>query len=279
MATAKARSKDGTVTAQFVIITPDLARTWLGDNTHNRKLRPRRTTASAADMKTGNWPLTGDTVKRAEDDTLIDGQHRLAAIIESGTSQEILVVEGLPRRAQEAVDIGIKRNFSDILSLRGETNPMALAAVLRRVTVWESGGRSVLGSGNLPSTPAQMSATLEKHPGLREISRYAINVGIHCDLPASIIGLGMWLFAQIDESDSEFFFERLADGQNLAKGDAIYELRRTLADSRNIRGRRSDAFLTAIMIKAWNAYRGGTRIAFLTYKPGGARPEAFPEPQ
>jgi hypothetical protein len=37
-------------------------------------------------------------------------------------------------------------------------------------------------------------------------------------------------------------------------------------------------FLTAIMIKAWNAYRRGDSIGLLSFKSGGAKPERFPEP-
>jgi hypothetical protein len=278
-ATAVATSADGKITARFVLVTPEMAREWLSGNTHNRHLRPRRIGPLVADMTTGSYVLNGETVKRSTDGTLLDGQHRLAAIAESGTAQELLVVEGLDAPAQETTDIGIKRNFSDVLALRGEKDAFTLAAICRRVTIWEAGGRAYTGAGNFTPTPAQMLGTLHRYPGLRSVTRWAMNVTAHCDLPASHIGLGIWLFAQLDEEDCEFFFARLADGQNMAKGDPVYELRRALAEARNVRGRRSETYLTAILIKAWNAYRAGSKLAFLTFKPGGARPEAFPEPQ
>jgi hypothetical protein len=274
-----ATSSDGKITARFVIVTPDMARQWLAGNTHNRHLRGRRIGPLVADMSTGNYVLNGETVKRAADGTLLDGQHRLAAIAESGIAQEMLVVEGLAGPAQETTDIGIKRNFSDVLALRGEKDAFTLAAVCRLVTIWEAGGRAYTGAGNITPTPAQMLATLHRYPGLRSVTRMAMNVSLHCDMPASHIGLGIWLFAGIDEEDADHFFARLADGQALVKGDPIYELRRALAEARNVKGRRSETYLVALMIKAWNAYRSGSKIAFLTFKPGGARPEAFPEPQ
>lgn len=279
-ATARAAtSADGKITARFIIVTPELARQWLAGNTHNRHLRARRIGPLVADMTSGAYMLNGETIKRGADGTLLDGQHRLAAIAESGIAQELLVVEGLEGPAQETTDIGIKRNFSDVLALRGEKDAFTLAAVCRRVTIWEAGGRALTGAGNIAPTPAQMLVTLHRYPGLRSVTRMAMNVSVHCDMPASHLGLGIWLFAAIDEDDCDHFFARLADGQALVKGDPIYELRRALAESRNVKGRRSETYLTAIMIKAWNAYRAGSRIAFLTFKPGGARPEAFPEPQ
>jgi hypothetical protein len=79
-------------------------------------------------------------------------------------------------------------------------------------------------------------------------------------------------------NDAEFFFQRLADHQGLVKGDPVYELRRATDNSKSVRGQRSERYLTAITIKAWNAYRDGTQIGLLTFRPGGEKPERFPEP-
>jgi len=252
---------------ELIDITPALAHEYLGANTHNRNLRQSVVLAYAADMAEGNWRWNGESIKFAADGTLLDGQHRLAAIAESGKTVPALVVRGLPPVAQETVDGGAKRKFADVLKLRGESDANVLAAVTRRVTIWETGARAS-GSKTYAPTNAQLLQTLEKYPWLREVARAATNISTHCSLPASLIGLGWWLFSQISAEDNDFFFARLADFQGLTKGDAIW----------NVRGRRSEAYLTAILIKAWNAYRDGTTVGVLTYRPGGARPEKFPEP-
>ena len=87
----------------------DGSREWLGFNTHNRNLRQRQCSASCTstrpDMEAGNWQWNGESIKFAEDGTLLDGQHRLAAIAESGVTLPVLVVRGLPNETQEtAVD-------------------------------------------------------------------------------------------------------------------------------------------------------------------------------
>lgn len=258
-------------------VTPELAHEWLGFNTHNRHLRQRVVLAYAADMTEGNWRWNGESVKFAEDGTLLDGQHRLAAIAESGVTMRMLIVRGLPDHAQETLDAGAKRKFYDVLKLRGEPAATTLAALARRVTLWEAGFRST-GSGTYAPTNAQLLQTLEKYPALRQIALEANRIALHCGLPASIIGLGWWLFSALDEDDAAFFFGRLADGQNLLRGDPVYELRRTVEQSRGVRGERSEKYLTAIMIKSWNAYRDGSKVGLLRYRPGGANPEKFPEP-
>src|SRR5262249_7354433 len=95
---------------------------------------------------------------------------------------------------------------------------------------------------------------------------------------AWICGLGYWLFSRIEPDDAEHFFNRLHDGQNMAKGDPIYEFRRVMETTKSMRGERSTTFITAVMVKAWNAYRDGKAVQVLTFRPGGAKPEQFPEP-
>jgi hypothetical protein len=244
-------------------------------------VRQRVVLAYAADMAAGDWRWNGESIKFAADETLLDGQHRLAAIAESGCTVPMLVVRGLKNDAQETVDGGAKRKFSDVLKLRGEHVPLVLAAIIRRVGMWDDGKRWMQGTGTYAPTNAQMLQVLDKYPWLRDLAQPAQNVAVHCGMPASIIGFGWWLFSMLKDDisgDVEFFFERLGDGQGLVRGDPIYELRRAVENSRSVRGQRSERYLTAIMIKAWNAYRDGVKVGLLTFRPGGEKPERFPLP-
>lgn len=264
---------------EVVEITPDMARDWLGFNTHNRPLRARVVAAYADDMRNGDWQWNGESVKFGEDGVLLDGQHRLAAIADADVTVRMLVVRGLPNYTQDTVDGGVKRKFSDVLLLRGERLAVGLAALIRRVAIWESTGMVAARANHAP-TNAQMLQVLEKYPWLRELNASASLIATRCALPASIIGFCMWRFSSLPdaEEDITFFFQRLGDFQGLAKGDAIYELRKAAENSRSVRGQRSEVFLAAITIKAWNAYRAGKPVGMLVFKSGGARPEKFPEP-
>lgn len=259
-------------------VTPAIAAEWLGANVHNRHLRRNVVNAYAADMGDGHWQFNGEAVKFAADGSLLDGQHRLAAIIEADVVLPLLVVRGLASSAQETVDGGAKRKFADVLKLRGEPNADHLAAIARRVTLWEAGARR--SEINVQSTNAQMSATLEKYPWLRDIVTPARVTAEGSDLTPSVAGLCWWLFSRIDGEDCDVFMARLRDGQNLAKGDPVYELRQAIARTRagGTIGSRSPIYLAAITIKAWNAYRRGDQVSVITYRPGGAHPDKFPEP-
>lgn len=64
-----------------VEITPELARQLLSNNKINRKIKPTIVERYAEQMEAGEWKFTGDTIKVDGEGMLLDGQHRLLAII------------------------------------------------------------------------------------------------------------------------------------------------------------------------------------------------------
>lgn len=265
-------------TYDVIKITPQLAAMWLIEhNTHNRPMRRRVVAAYAEDIRSGNWRQTGDSIKRAADGTILDGQHRLAAIVEAQKSITMLVVGNLPAEVQDVVDGGARRKFGDVLQLRGEKNYVTLAAVVRRVWYWNTGLRT--NTGNYSPSTSQLLALLEEHPELRDSVEAIRLITSSSQITGSILGLTHWLFSQIDAEDAKIFFARVGDGVNLAADHPVYVLRKTVADHHTAKSRLTDTMVIAYTIKAWNAYRDGRTISILRYRAGGASPEAFPEPK
>jgi hypothetical protein len=260
-----------------IAITPTIAQAMLDRNPHNRNERVGVTNSYADDMRAGEWVQNGETIKISVDDEIIDGQHRLQAIVTSGTTQEMLVVSGLPMASQETIDTGIKRTFSDSLKLRGELYYHSLASIVRRIWLWEDGCYRTH-SKRVPSN-AQLFTCLEKHPEARDATLRAVTLAPQVPVAPAVLGLASWLFDQIDILDAAYYFERLADGAEMGKNHPIMVLRKTLIQARTTQRVRLDEDVTAaIVIKAWNSYRRGQEISHLRWKPGGAKPEAFPIP-
>lgn len=67
----------------FMQVTPEIAKRWLTRNPRNRVARPATVARYARDMAAGKWHLDGSPIRFDATGTLLDGQHRLAAIIES----------------------------------------------------------------------------------------------------------------------------------------------------------------------------------------------------
>lgn len=82
---------------EIVKVTPELALLWLQSNTFNRKISENIVNKYARDMKNGNWTLNHQGIAFDDSGVLVDGQHRLWAIIKSGSSIDIMVTQGASR--------------------------------------------------------------------------------------------------------------------------------------------------------------------------------------
>jgi len=266
------------VTGTIETITLEVAREYLGHNTHNRKVRKQKVLAYASDMASGRWVMNGASIAFGEDGELIDGQHRLLAIIEANTPVQMLVVRGLSKTAQNTIDTGISRKLSDVLTLRGEINTNVLAAAIRSVLVWQKGLRQFGPASGHHSTMSELLQCFEDNQWIREMAAFIERISRSAKLPVSAAGALVYAFAEIDAEDAQFFWERLTSELEHSKGDPIYTLRRALHASSEKGGTRNPTYLAAITIKAWNKYRKGETCDMLVYRPGGKNAEKFPVP-
>jgi hypothetical protein len=124
---------DGSVTSfrvKMVLVTSSVAKKWLDEANHdNRSMRNWWSVALANRMKAGEWLKTHQGIAFTKSGRLLDGQHRLKAIVESEIPTWSFVFEGLDDEAFKAIDSGVKRNLSDLTGLsRKEAEVCRLAA-------------------------------------------------------------------------------------------------------------------------------------------------------
>lgn len=107
------------MTPYVVDITPQKAQEMLDKTTkENRRLRTPVVDGYVRDMLAGKWRL-GTVIAIDTEGNVIDGQHRLNAVIESGTTQQFYIRSGVePENA--IFDTGAPRTLHDVLKL---TNP------------------------------------------------------------------------------------------------------------------------------------------------------------
>lgn len=261
----------GGPTVELVLVTPEIATKWLGQNTHNRSLRERRTFDYARDMAAGKWMQNGETIKFAKDGTLLDGQHRLKAITIAGVPVLMLVVTGLDFSTQETMDAGSKRTTADALGLRGEVNSTVLASILKRVWLWDAGDYKL--SANVVPTTAECAELLRHRPELRRSAEIASRVhGSFRYLPQSIVGTAHHLFSRIELAEAAWFFQRLGNGAELPTAHPILTLRtRAMTEAADRRQTPPDRHL-AYLIRAWNAVRDGRTLDRIQQAPDAPMP-------
>lgn len=99
-----------------MVVTPDTAKLWLEkNNPKNRKINFERVYTYANDMKNGNWDITGDGICFDEQGVLLNGQHRLSAVVCSNTPALFLICTGMPRSIN--YDSGRKRTIKDNIKM------------------------------------------------------------------------------------------------------------------------------------------------------------------
>lgn len=114
-------------------VTPPLAARMLDFNSRNRPVSSKKVTRLAEKMRSGNWVWTHQGVGFDTDGRLVDGQHRLMAVVASDTSQDLLVTYGMSPDAFDHVDTEGSRNSADLLAIRvpGIKHRKALCAISR----------------------------------------------------------------------------------------------------------------------------------------------------
>lgn len=95
-------------------ITPAMAGKMLEHNKNNRQIRWNHVKRIATDIILGHWQVTHQGIAFDDKGNLIDGQHRLHAIIESCTPVEMSVTRNCKTSSFAILDQGIMRNASDI---------------------------------------------------------------------------------------------------------------------------------------------------------------------
>lgn len=215
------------------------------DNNRN----PRRNTSVkqyAADMVSGNWKLTGESLKFNTNGKLFDGQNRLLAVIEADKTQpgimvEFVVARGIDPKAMFLVDSGSQRTPADALKIAGINKYEAQkAALAKRIIVFESGSRSVLVSAS--KTSFDPSAVITKTSIVEYVIRFEKHLE-HCSaLGVSFYDSALvkkmltptdwafcyWLFEQTDPEGAKYFLGRLSTLEDIPETSPIRQLFRKL---------------------------------------------------
>lgn len=105
--------------AKIQLVTPEMAKEFLQRNSNNyRKLSESVVRSYRIDMESGNWKFNGDSVKFNKSGLLVDGQHRLTAIVRSGVSVPMVVITDIDDDVN-IYDIGKARTLKDIAYASG----------------------------------------------------------------------------------------------------------------------------------------------------------------
>ncbi len=112
-------------------VTPALAEAWLATNVMNRNPRAKAVGRYAGDMKAGRWIRNPQPIIFDMQGRLMDGQHRLLAVILSGMTTWMMIFVGADATARNVIDSGIGRRVDDNMTMHGVTSAKEKVAAVR----------------------------------------------------------------------------------------------------------------------------------------------------
>ena len=219
------------ISAEFIVITPAIARQMLKTMPRNRPQSGPRVGALVETIQRGHWLFNGATIVIDENGHVIDGQHRLNAIASSGESELLLVVTGVDPKAIETIDIGKPRSVKDTFAMHKEKNAGALAQIVLQALRIGRIGR--VSGGGIPATPTEALEILGANPHLRRIATRSLKMKSdqrgEMHLLLGPIG-GLWHhMRQVDAGVAEMMFAQLEDAGGIPKGSPMLYLRKRLS--------------------------------------------------
>lgn len=255
-------------------VTPDMARTWLQSNTHNRRLASNVVDRYAASMRLAQWRCTMDNpIVFDANGALQDGQHRLHAVIKADVDVDFWVGFGADPGDFHVIGAGRRRSVADVLALEGRVNATTRAAAARQVLGWRAAPHRVWTGTTLTQVGVTDQSIINE--ALRE-EYDKCNGYIHTVRSASVVTPTTMLAHAVlvlDQSsytdDLDEFVSRLASGAGMDLGNPILTLRNWYMSQSALRGMSGGTWAQqrklSIHIRAWNAWVGGESLRLLKF--------------
>jgi hypothetical protein len=257
------------ITTNIEKITPKIASELLLNNhSAQRNVSLAHVTNLSNQMKSGLWKTNGESIILDGKSNILDGQHRLRAVVMSGVTIDFLIVRGVNPECFTTIDGGMKRSCGQIFTIAGVSDGNNFAACAsgvmnyRRavnVIIREKGGGMIKGgslSTNIRPSPQEVMYEYSAHKIEYD---HAVKIARKVRHMITISASGtIAALALIDGNESiewvTSFWESVATGENLTSQSPAYHLRERHIANKGARHKFSVNHSILLCAKAWNLY-------------------------
>lgn len=245
-------------------ISPEEANLILAEkNKGNRPFRKNKISDYARAMREGKWRFTPAPLIFSDDESrLLDGQNRLAAVVESGIKQPFMICPNANASIMSAIDQGAARSPRDHLITRGIHGGASLAPLLLAIMSYAENPEG-LWAKRSPASNEEYYDTYESNALLID---EAIGQGGYYNKAYRAITATDFAFifyllidAEVPRNVVDDFLHKLSSGALLGESDPIFLYRKWLINNRDkykgMRTRRQHSIND--ILKTYNAYRAG----------------------
>ena len=250
-------------------VSPKKAEEMLQANTSNRPLSKPVVRSFAEAMRRGDWKVTHQGIAFDTRGVLVDGQHRLAAVLEADLPVEMTVFTEVPADTFDVLDTGKRRNAADALAIEGEKSTVVLASMLRIVWLYEQRPEGTWSGGSARVSNHQILQVLEEHPEVRDFLVLGDRIGTETGMIKTAAGAASYLVDQANPGvDLDAWFEGVSEGAGLVKTDPRLRFRNTMLrmareQAGHTQRRRNTREHVLLYVKAFNAWAQGQSLSQL----------------
>jgi len=259
---------------EMVPITVEMALNLLAGQVNIRPISKSVVERYARDMRNGNWKLSG-YISTTSDGVLLNGFHRLHAVIESGTSTLMIRYINAPADTLETEDGGAKRTFAHVLNGKGVISAGKVAAMAA------AGWKITNGQWNrVEPTNAEKAAWLEARPHAHELVKLSDRIFKMVKGKSSCTGAVMAeaVDAGWDLQSITAFVDDVVSGVTAFPGNPAIAYRNAMTRALvNSNTHLDKSAHRAYFAKALDAYLQGRQLSKLSWRgPTTSRPEPMP---
>lgn len=216
-----------------------MAEEFLGKNPNNRNINRNRVRGMVSDMAEGRWLLNAQPIIFDKDGNLLDGQHRLSAVVASGVPTEFSVCYGADSSMMPVIDHVASRTTADLLSIEGYQNAAIIAAIARKIVAYKNGSRSIASNSSNSSSAAnnvevatKQEVAMFARQNYDAIADVAKTGSMICDKTKITLlagsEIGFFLYVLVPQGAAEEFFLKVVGGIGLEVDTPEHSLRKTI---------------------------------------------------
>lgn len=153
------------------LITPKKAKELLDKSRgfSNRKIKVEAVKMLTRDIIDGNWQQdNAETIKITSKGVVIDGQHRLTAIINAKKGVKLWVARGVKESTVDTIDRGSIRSIRDVLSMHGYRDPSVTQTAFRLIKAYLDSGMVSMASKKTKYSSNEVLSFIEDNQRLRD---------------------------------------------------------------------------------------------------------------
>lgn len=229
---------------------------WVKNALRNRTTKNRITSRIATDIEAKRYMLNGEPLIFNEEFKLMDGKHRLEALIKIKGEQIFLLLKNISTDTLETIDTGTQRSLGDVFQMKEIRNAKLLSRTSKNLFIWDTKKKEIVETGY---TKSVLDCPSKEIWNFYQKNKLEIDDGCeifktHTDISkaftGSVLSFCFIILARINKSRAYEFFGQLKSKNISTDWKAMKDMKNDIMD------------ITRARLKEWERIN----YIFSTYK-------------